>query len=64
MLEDCERDDKDGKRAATLGFGITTALWAAFVAFSVWVMCSAHKLPMWLVKAFVKPSYLTRPPRK
>lgn len=62
-LEDCERDDAEGKRAVSIGFGIITAAWAVFVAVSVWVMCNAHRLPMWLVKGFVKPSYLTRPPK-
>lgn len=63
-LEDCERDDAEGKRTASIIMGIFAAVWAVFVAVSVWVMCSAHRLPMWLVKLFVKPSYLTRPPRK
>lgn len=63
-LEECERDDAEGKRTASIIMGIFAAVWAVFVAVSVWVMCSAHRLPMWLVKLFVKPSYLTRPPRK
>lgn len=63
-LEDCERDDAEGKRTLSVIVGILAAVWAAFVAVSVWVMCNAHRLPMWLVKGFVKPSYLTRPPRK
>lgn len=62
-LEDCERDDAEGKRNISIIFGIFAAVWAAFVAVSVWVMCSAHKLPLWLVKWFVKPNYLTRPPK-
>lgn len=62
-LEDCERDDAEGKRNVSIIFGIFAAVWAAFVAVSVWVMCSAHKLPLWLVKWFVKPNYLTRPPK-
>lgn len=62
-LEDCERDDAEGKRNVSIIFGIFAAVWAAFVAVSVWVMCSAHRLPLWLVKWFVKPNYLTRPPK-
>lgn len=63
-LEDCERDDAEGKRTVSVIMGIIAAVWAAFVAASVWVMCNAHRLPMWLVKGFVKPSSLTRPPGK
>lgn len=63
-LEDSERDDAEGRRSLTLIFGIFAAVWAVFVAVSVWVMCNAHRLPMWLVKGFVKPSYLTRPPKR
>lgn len=63
-LEDSERDDAEGKRSLSLIFGIFTAVWAVFVVVSVWVMCNAHRLPMWLVKGFVKPSYLTGPPKK
>lgn len=63
-LEDSERDDADGKRAVSIVMGIAAAFWAAFVGVSVWVMCNAHRLPLWLVKGFVKPSYLTRPPKK
>lgn len=63
-LEDCERDDAEDKRTVSIIFGIFAAVWAAFVAVSVWVMYNAHRLPMWLVKAFVKTGYLTRPPRK
>lgn len=62
-LEDCERDDAEGKRNVSIIFGIFAAVWAAFVAVSVWVMCSAHRLPLWLVKWFVNPNYLTRPPK-
>lgn len=62
-LEDCERDDAEGKRNVSIIFGIFATVWAAFVAVSVWVMCSAHRLPLWLVKWFVKPNYLTRPPK-
>lgn len=62
-LEDCERDDAEGKRNVSIIFGIFAAVWAAFVVVSVWVMCSAHRLPLWLVKWFVKPNYLTRPPK-
>lgn len=63
-LEDTERDDAEGKRSLSIIFGIFAAVWAVFVAVSVWVMCNAHRLPLWLVKGFVKPSYLTRPPGK
>lgn len=63
-LEDSERDDADGKKSMSLIFGIFAAVWLIFVAASVWVMCNAHRLPMWLVKGFVKPSSLTRPPKK
>lgn len=63
-LEDCERDDTEGKRTVSVVMGLFAAVWAVYVAVSVWVMCNAHRLPMWLVKGFVKPSYLTRPPRK
>lgn len=62
--EDAERHDAEGKRRLSLVFGIFAAVWAVFVAVSVWVMCNAHRLPMWLVKGFVKPSYLTRPPKQ
>ncbi len=62
--EDAEREEAEGKRAVSIACGIMTAVWAVFVAISVWVMCNAHRLPMWLVKAFVKPSYLTRPPKR
>lgn len=44
-------------------FGIFALVWAAFVAVSVYVMCNAEKYPR-LIKLFVKPSYLTKPPRK
>lgn len=60
-LEDCEREDADGKRMISLVFGIFAAVWLLYVAVSVWVMCNAHKLPRRLVTLFVKPSYLTRP---
>lgn len=63
-LEDCEREDAEGKRTVSVIMEIFAAVWAVYVAGSVWVMCNAHRLPMWLVKGFVKPSYLTRPPRK
>lgn len=63
-LEDCEREDAEGKRTVSVVMGIFAAVWAIYVAVSVWVMCNAHRLPMWLVKGFVKPSYLTRPPMK
>lgn len=62
-LEDCEREDADGKRMISLVFGIFAAVWLLYVAVSVWVMCGAHKLPRRLVTLFVKPSHLTRPPK-
>lgn len=62
-LEDCERDDADGKRQLSLIFGIFAGVWLVFVAASVYVMCNAERFPR-LIKVFVKPSYLTRPPRK
>ncbi len=63
-LEDSERDDADGKKLMSLIFGIFAAVWLIFVAASVWVMSNAHRLPMWFVKGFVKPSSLTRSPKK
>lgn len=63
-LEDCEREDAEGKCTVSVIMGIFAAVWAVYVAVSVWVMCNAHRLPMWLVKGFVKPSYLTRPPKR
>lgn len=63
-LEDSEREDAEGKRAATIIFGLFAGLWLLFVGASVLVMCNAHKLPRWLVVGFVKPSYLTRIPKK
>ncbi|MDE7229321.1 MAG: hypothetical protein K2N56_02470, partial [Oscillospiraceae bacterium] len=62
-LEDSEREDADGKRMISLIFGIIAAVWLLYVAVSILVMCSAHKLPRRLVTLFVKPSYLTRPPK-
>lgn len=58
-LEDSEREDKEGKRAATIIFGLFAGLWLLYVGASVIVMCNAHKLPRWLIVCFVKPSYLT-----
>lgn len=58
-----EKSDAEQKQTCSIFFGIFAALWAVFVGFSVWVMCNAHKLPLWLVKLFVKPSYINRPPR-
>lgn len=63
-LEDSEREDAKGKRAATIIMGLFAGLWLLYVVASVLVMCNAHRLPRWLVVGFVKPSYLTRPPRK
>lgn len=63
-LEDSEREDAKGKRSATIIMGLFAGLWLLYVAVSIPVMCNAHKLPRWLVVGFVKPSYLTRPPRK
>ncbi|MDE6731345.1 MAG: hypothetical protein K2J77_00520 [Oscillospiraceae bacterium] len=59
-LEDSEREDAEGKRAATIIFGLFAGLWLLYVAASVLVMCNAHKMPRWLVVVFVEPSYLTR----
>ncbi len=61
--DDTENDDKEGKRLASLGLGITAAAWLVYVAVSVYVMCNAERFPR-LIKLFVKPSYLTRPPKK
>lgn len=61
--EDSEREDKEGKRLVTLVFGIMAAVWAVYVLISVYVMCNAERFPR-LIKLFVKPSYLTRPPKK
>lgn len=58
-LEDSEREDAEGKRAATIIFGLFAGLWLLYVGASIIVMCNAHKLPRWLVVGFVKPSYLT-----
>ena len=58
-----EKSDAEQKQTCSIIFGIFAALWAVFVGFSVWVMCNAHKLPLWLVKLFVKPSYINRPPK-
>lgn len=58
-LEDSEREDKDGKRAATIVFGFFAGMWLLYVGASIIVMCNAHKLPRWLIVLFVKPSYLT-----
>lgn len=64
FLEDSEREDAEGKRAATIIMGLFAGLWLLYVVASVLVMCNAHKLPRWLVVGFVKPSYLTRIPKK
>ncbi|MCM1165015.1 MAG: hypothetical protein NC299_11415 [Lachnospiraceae bacterium] len=58
-LEDCEREDAEGKRDMTVIMGLFAGLWAVYVGFSVWVMCNAHKLPRWIVVGFVRPEYLT-----
>lgn len=63
-LEDSEREDAKGKRAATIIMGLFAGLWLLYVGASVLVMCNAHKLPRWFVVGFVKPSYLTRTPKK
>lgn len=63
-LEASERRNADGKKSVLLALGICAAVWLIYVAASVYVMCNAHRLPRWLVKGFVKPSYLKRPPRK
>ncbi len=62
-LEDSERRDADRKKSVSLALGICAAVWLIYVAASVYVMCNAQRFPR-LVRLFVKPSYLTRPPRK
>lgn len=61
--EDAERHDSEEKRSISIFFGIMAAFWLIYVAVSVYVMCNAQRFPR-LIKWFVKPSYLTRPPRK
>lgn len=61
--EDAESHDVEDKRQISIFFGILAAFWLIYVAASVYVMCNAERFPR-LVKWFVKPSYLTRPPRK
>lgn len=63
-LEASERSDAKEKRGITIIMGSFAGLWLLYVAASVVVMCNAHKLPRWLVVGFVKPSYLTRSPKK
>lgn len=63
-LENCERSDAEDKRTITIVMGSLAGFWLLYVAASVLVMCNAHRLPRWLVVGFVKPSYLTRSPRK
>lgn len=63
-IEDAERDDAEEKKSVSIIMGIMAAIWAVYVGMSVWAMCNAHRLPMWLVKLFVKPSYLTGTPKK
>lgn len=63
-LEDSERSDAKEKRGITIVMSLFAGLWLLYVAASVLVMCNAHRLPRWLVVGFVKPSYLTRTPRK
>lgn len=58
-----ERHDAEEKRQISILFGITAAFWLVYVAVSVYVMCNAQRFPR-LIKWFVKPSYLTRTPRK
>ena len=61
--EDAERHDAEDKRPVSIFCGIFAALWLIYVAVSVYVMCNAQRFPR-LIKWFVKPSYLTRPPRR
>lgn len=61
--EDAESHDVEDKRQISIFFGILAVFWLIYVAASVYVMCNAERFPR-LVKWFVKPSYLTRPPRK
>lgn len=63
-LSDSERSDAKEKRGITIMMGLFAGLWLLYVVASVLVMCNAHKLPRWLVVGFVKPSYLTRIPKK
>lgn len=58
-----ERHDAKEKRQISILFGIMAAFWLVYVAVSVYVMCNAQRFPR-LIKWFVKPSYLTRTPRK
>ena len=62
--EDTEREDAEGKRIVTIAFAVIAAVWAVYVAVSVYVMCNAHRLPRRLVYAFVKPSYIIERPKK
>lgn len=61
--ENTERHDAEEKRQISILFGIMAAFWLVYVAVSVYVMCNAQRFPR-LIKWFVKPSYLTRTPRK
>lgn len=61
--ENTERHDAEEKRQISILFGILAAFWLIYVAVSVYVMCNAQRFPR-LIKWFVKPSYLTRPPKK
>lgn len=62
-LSDSERSMREELKTPLIIFGVFALLWAVYVAVSVYVMCNAEKFPR-LIKLFVKPSYLTRPPHK
>ncbi|MGN1422070.1 MAG: hypothetical protein ACI4XA_01715 [Oscillospiraceae bacterium] len=62
-LSDSERKMREDIKTPLCIFGILALAWAVYVAVSVYVMCSAEKFPR-LIRIFVKPEYLTRPPHK
>lgn len=62
-LSDSERNMREERKTPLIIFGGLILLWAVYVAVSVYVMCNAEKYPQ-LIRLFVKPSYLTRPPHK
>lgn len=62
-LSDSERNMREERKTPLCIFGIFALLWAVYVAVSVYVMCNAEKFPR-LIRVFVKPEYLTRPPQK
>lgn len=62
-LSDSERNMREELKTPIIIFGVIALLWAVYVAVSVYVMCNAEKFPR-LIRFFVKPEYLTRPPHK